>query len=633
VQTDAANPSRPAWLEWILTLLLGANLAWTTLELGGYRPEARVVTWLLTGSLLVVHLAACAIERQTLRTLHPAGWALVPFLTYGALNVIWLSPVAWLGWLDWFGWANMAATFWVVLNGIRSRAPRHLLFLVLIALGLVAVGLGCHQRYVQPDWLIGGRQQAAQFVGRSSGPFGIPNSLAGFLILLLPAAGALAWRGGATARVGWGWVTAVLGFGLFLTLSRGAWLSLALALVVWPLLSSRDAWRRRLGVAGGSLVVLTLTMVLLYSFAPPARARLDRLVTDTGELSRPILWRAAWQLWRAEPVTGTGAGSFNVLFERHRPAGFVDEPQWAHNDYLNTLSDYGGIGLVLAVGAAVWASWLGRRRRRNPYRGAEAIVALETRAVAAALGVGCMAFAFQLGVDFHLKIPALGMALAVVAALALGAGREDRNPDAAPVAGRGRTVWVLAAAGAVAALFTGVRWQQAEAWYYDAREKIDQASRASREAGEVDRPLVQEAESGLRRAIARWPGHAGAWGGLAHALQFQAYLEPASSAERAHPAEAAARRALAISDVVPDFWLRLGVALDMQGHRDDARAAFERALQLAPRSANGWYYYADHLSRDTNSREAALRAIATCLSLDPGNDAAEALRSKFSPLP
>lgn len=629
MQIVAANPSRSVRLEWVLIFLLGANLTWTTLSLGGYRPETRVVTWLLTGLLLLVHLVAGAIERRPLRTLHPAGWAPLPFLAYAAINVTWLSPVPWLGWLDWFGWCNVAATFWVALNGIQSGAPRRVLFGILIGLALVAVGLACHQRFVQPEWLPGGRQQAAQFVGRSSGPFGIPNSLAGLLLLLLPATGALAWRGGATARAGWGWVTAVLAFGLFLTLSRGAWLSLALALVAWPLFASRSRWRRRLAVAGGALAAITLVTAMLYAFAPVARARLERLATDTGELSRPILWRAAGQLWRAEPLTGTGAGSFNVLFERHRPGGFVDKPQWVHNEYLNTLSDYGAIGLLLTAGAVVWVVWIGRRRRRGGERSLGTSMALDARAVAAALSVGCLAFALQLGVDFHLKIPALGLALSVVAALALGAGSEARTREV----GRGRWAWGLVALAAVAGLLPVLQRQQAEAWYHSAREKIDQASRGAAAPGKEVLPFLQQAEADLRRATARWPGHAGAWSGLALALQFQAYLAPARSGELAGPAEAAARRALAISEVVPEFWLRLGVALDMRGRRADARAAFERALQLAPLSASGWYYYADHLSRDTNAREAALRAIATCLSLDPGNAPAEALRAKLGPFP
>ncbi len=629
MHSSAAHSPRPNRAEWLLTLLLGGNLAWTMLTLGGYRPDARVVTYSLTGALLVTHFLTGAWERRTWRALHPAAWALVPFLAYGALNVAFLSPVPWLGWLDWLGWANLGVTFWVTLNGIRSGPTRRALFLFLTLLGLSAVALGCYQRFVQPDWLMLGREKADQFVGRASGPFGIPNSLAGFLILLLPATGALAWRGTAAGRVWWSWVTAVLVVGLFLTVSRGAWLALMVALVAWPLFASRRSWSRRLVTAGAALAGLTLVLAVVYWVSPQTRTRLERLVTDSGELSRPILWRGAWQLWRADPVLGTGAGTFNVLFERHRPAGFLDEPQWVHNEYLNTLSDYGAIGLGLALGAVGWAvRW--RRQRRIVARMSTAGGTFEAPAVSAGLGVGCLAFALQMAVDFHLKIPALGMALAVVAALALGRSSETpASADVSPATGS-RWGWGAAALAAAIGLVAVLRWQQADALRYAARERLDRVTRAP---GESPRDGVRWAEAELRRAVSLWPVHGGAWTDLAHALQIQAYFDPARSRELAEPAVAAARRALAISDVVPESWLRLGIALEMQGSRSDALAAFEQALRLAPRSAVGWYYYAEQLSRDTKARGAALRAIATCLSLDPGNAPAEALRMRLSPLP
>jgi hypothetical protein len=48
---------RTFW-EWTQTALLSGNLVWTTLCLGGYRPETMVVSWGLTGLLLTVHLLA-----------------------------------------------------------------------------------------------------------------------------------------------------------------------------------------------------------------------------------------------------------------------------------------------------------------------------------------------------------------------------------------------------------------------------------------------------------------------------------------------------------------------------------------------------------------------------------------------
>lgn len=618
-------------MEWILTGLLGANLVWTTLGLGGFRAETRLVTWGLTGLALLTFLAGRAAAPRPWATLHPAGWALGPFLAYAAFNVGFVSPVPWLGWLDWFGWMNLAVTFWVGINGLRSRATRRALFFIVTALGLSAVALGCYQCFVQPDWLMMDRQQAAQFVGRASGPFGIPNSLAGFLILLIPSTGALAWRGSATGRIWWAWVTAVLTFGLFLTFSRGAWLSLVLALVAWPLFASTRAWPRRLGLAAAVLAGLIGLTIFIHGSSPQARERLDRLVADAGELSRPILWRGAWQLWQTEPGFGTGAGSFNVLFERHRPAGFVDEPQWVHNEYLNTLSDYGLVGLSLSLGAAIWVVWREKRRSRGP-RPSAVPGAIDSPAMTSGLGVGCLAFALQLGVDFHLKLPALGLAFALVAALAVGRFPSDEIPrqEDESRAGRRRALWLAAALLAGIGFFFVLRCQQGEALRSSARERL---SRELLRTSEPRSEVLQRAEIELRRAVALWPRHGGAWADLAHALEFQAYVDPSGSRQRAEPAEAAARRALALSEVVPEFWLRLGIALQMQGRLTEATSAYERALRLAPRSATGWYYYADHLSRDTKTREAALRAIATCLSLDPGNADAEALRAKLSPVP
>jgi O-antigen ligase len=264
-----------------------------------------------------------------------------------------------------------------------------------------------------------GRNQVEQFLDRASGPFGIPNSLAGFLILMLPATGALTFRrqAGATERVWWAWVSLVFGLGVLLTVSRGGWIALALALVAWPLIARRWSWKRRLISALVVVGIMVGAAAMLFQTAPEIRNRFERLVRDSGELSRPILWRAAWENFRTHPVTGSGAGSYNIVFEQYRPERFVDEPQWAHNEYLNTLSDYGGIGLILLLGAA-GAIAIGKRR--DGVRHADAKQGwLDATVVREGLAIGSLAFAIQAFVDFHFKIPALAMTFAVVAALAM----------------------------------------------------------------------------------------------------------------------------------------------------------------------------------------------------------------------
>lgn len=671
-------------------------MIWTTLCLGGYRAETMVVTSALTCSLLAVHFAERAAMGKTLPALHPAGWLPLPFLVYAAANVIAVSPVRWLGWLDWLGWANVLAVFWVGLNGLRSAAPRRALWLALVTLGVAAVAMACYQRFVRPGWLMLGREQAAQFFGRASGPFGIPNSLAAFLLLLLPASGALALRRGASAvaRVWWIWVTLGFALGLLLSLSRGAWIALALALAAWPLGKRRWAWRKRAGLAAVALAVAATVGAGVYAASPKARARFASLLHHAGESSRPILWRAAWKLFLEHPAAGSGAGSFNPLFERHRPGRFVDNPQWAHNDYLNTLSDYGAIGFGLLAFGAGGAAFAIRSRNRGcgaeadslmkaerldpgpPIAGpavGPALVAasqspdarqsglpisgsptgrlgvkpchpgrtsgnwLEAPATRGALGIGALAFALQLFVDFHFRIPALGMAFAVTAALAarpvaVSRERRDRARTAVPGARK------LAAFGAVAmalafaaAAIPVVRIYRAEALRVRAREAIDVHIAHSRPVGEWP-ALLGRAEADLRRATALNPANAAAWADRALAQEMQIFANPGRVGELAAGAEQAARRALELAAVVPEFWIRLGVALDLQGRGAEAHDAYRRSLALAPNHAHGWYYYAAHLARgaDGEAREAARRAVGTCLSLDPGNAAAEALRQKLN---
>ncbi|MBI5381751.1 MAG: O-antigen ligase family protein, partial [Opitutae bacterium] len=357
--------ARSSAAEWMLTGLLAGNLAWTTLCLGGYLAQTMAVTVALTGLTLAVHLLhrARGIERAPL---HPAGWLVLPFLAYGAANALWITPVPWLGWLDWLGWAQLGAVFWVALNGVRSPGPRAALLGTVFALAAVSAALGVYQCFGHTEWLMLGRRQAEQFFGRASGSFGIPNSLAALLLLVLPAASALALRPGigAARRLAWSALAAWYAFGLYLTISRGGWLACALALAAAPLLMGRLPKARRVGLALGALAVGVALVAGLYFAAPRVRARLDAAVQDAGERTRPIMWRGAWQIFAEHPAWGGGAGGFNVLFEKHRPERYQDEPQWAHNDYVNTLADYGAVGFALFFGACGFIVWRCRRGAR-----------------------------------------------------------------------------------------------------------------------------------------------------------------------------------------------------------------------------------------------------------------------------
>jgi O-antigen ligase len=635
--------------EWAQIGLLVTNLGWTTYGLGGYRPETMLITSLLTGLLLLVHLLGPVFARSggpmnpaTVR-FHPAGWLVLPFLAYAATNAAWVSPVRWLGWRDWFGWAQAAAVFWVVLNGVRTRRGRAALLYALLGIAVLAVVLAAYQRFVRPDWLPLGRVQSPQFVGRASAPFGIPNSLAGLLILLLPACGALAFRRGAPAvsAVLFGYVTLVLATGLILSISRGAWLTLAAMLLVWPLWGLRRSLVRRAALAVVVLLLLAGAALVLTSVSPRVQQRLAALRQDRGERSRPIIWRGAWAVFQANPVLGSGAGSFSTAFERHRPDDFPDDMQWAHNEYLHLLCDYGVVGFVLLVGAGgVIGLAAARSARRDdasrrggvgvPGGGSLAIRDPGWSVPRRALAVGLAAFALQLLLEFHLKIPALALAFAIVAALWVQL--SWRRPLAgAPDGSVLRSAVLLGTAVVVAGgLLAGAYpTYRAEAWRLDARRSLDGLAGVAPTVP-AWAPVLTQAERLLRRATMLDPGNAAAWSDLAYALELRVHLAPGEAAARGREAEDAARRALLIAPAVPEFWIRRGVALDLQQRWIEAGDAIVQALTLAPARGDFWYHHASHLARSPEHRKLAEAAAQFALRLDPSITAAQALRERLT---
>lgn len=617
------EPRAPAW-EWAQVALLAGNLAWTTLCLGGVRAETMVVTSVLNAALLAVHFLERAWTKAPVPRLHPAGWLLLPFLGYAAANVIWITPVRWLGWRDWLEWAQMIAVFWVVLNGVRSRGPRVALFGALVAIGGVAVLLGVYQVFAHPDWLMLGRIQARQFMGRASGGFGVPNSLAALLLLVLPATIGLTLRrrAGAVARIFWGYLALVLAFGFVLTVVRGAWLALAVVLVAWPVLAMRGSVRRVIVTAGIAVIVLSAGFTL-YSKVPLVRERFAALGRQWGEPSRPILWRGAWRIFESHRAWGGGAGSFNVRFDGLRPEHFQDNPIWAHNDYLNTLSDYGavGFGLFFGAGAAIAAGCL-RRGRAAPRRDW-----LDGRLVSQGMIAGLAAFALQLFVEFHCKIPALAMACATVAALVVQrwwrAGERAAASPASRIAAGGTALAV-----GVGALACALPVYRAEALRQGARETIDGLA-AQRVPVERWRPILTSARARLERAVEVDPANAAAWSDLAYVTALGSHLEPGRAGEIGREAGRAAERALASSRIVAEFWVRQAMALDLQGRWLEAGWMLAEALRRAPASALVWYQQAFHLSLGVD-RGRALGAVEFCLRLDPMNHEAQALRTRLA---
>lgn len=244
---------------------------------------------------------------------------------------------------------------------------------------------------------------------RIAGPLEGPNQLAGYFDVALPVALALALDTpsplayAALFLVAW---TDVL------TFSRGGTLG-AIAAIAVVLFSYRRSMRGALasigaGVVAGAVVAAgwgiaahSLGIFRLWNFDTSSYAG--------GVGTRPQLWHAAIELWRAHPLLGIGAGNFELEIPR---TGLMGVRTHTNSLYLQSLVE-GGIPLLAAT---LWLTYTSiatfvRDRAASPF-------------VAAALAAG-VALALHQVVDFLTFYPKVGgewwLVLAVAAAeLAVG---------------------------------------------------------------------------------------------------------------------------------------------------------------------------------------------------------------------
>lgn len=608
--------------EWVLIVGLMVTFAWTTLQLGGYLAETMVLSsWAIFG---LAALGGCLLAVKP-QKLNPAALIPLPFLAFALASVLWLAPAPWLAWREWLLWLQMWLVFVLVLHFGRRRAATATIVGTFVALGMIGVGMAAYQRFVNPAWMMMGKVQVEQFGDRSAGMFGIPNSLAGLLELMIPLCGAmmLSRRTNLMVKILCGWVGGLFLFALVLTGSRGGWIAVAGALVLWPLLGGKN-WSRRLTGLFVVIVMVSAVSLALYKFSAPVRDRLQPFLAGEFESSRPIIWKVGVNIWQDYPWLGRGAASYNVVFDQYRPANFLNEPHWTHNDYLNSLSDYGAVGFFLWAGAGVALMGLGWRAVRQARRAGTPAEGLgQGWRWKFGLFLGLVAYGLHLFVDFHTKIPALAYAAAVVDALLL-------RHESAVATTRPWTVRALGIFGAAGALLVAVGiaspLYRSEALRYGARVAMDK--HAATGEGEL-KVFVPRAIKNLERAAAIYPRNGQAWSDYAQAVMLSWHASGGDLFALGMVGERALDRAIALCPVNAEFWVRKGVAQDMQGRRAEAGKSFEHALALAPRSPTWWYCYADHLSVIPGERPRALAAVQTCLELDPSLSMAVALRQRL----
>jgi O-antigen ligase len=283
---------------------------------------------------------------------------------------------------------------------------------------------------------------------RYGGPLPDSNFWGRHLVMGVPLTAALLTRALRADRhaAAAGWLTALLAIlgGIYLTQSRGTFISVTVATFVWFVVSGRPVWKTAPLVVPFVIGVAAIPGVgdrLVGAFSELSQGR------TAGNLDPSLLGRLAAQqqaalMWQERPVFGFGPGTFpgQVFYFAGRVSTAVREPTNApHNIYVELAAEAGTLGLLSWIVVVVgFLLVLGLRITAAP-RSADRILA--AAAFAAIIGWSVASLALHMA-----YFRTFGVVLALAGGLA-----PAWPPPAGAVRRLLRTVGVGALAGTIGA--------------------------------------------------------------------------------------------------------------------------------------------------------------------------------------
>ena len=182
--------------------------------------------------------------------------------------------------------------------------------------------------------------------GRAVATLENPNMLGEYLILIIPiAVGMLIGRGEGLRRIPAFFCIGIMGICLILTWSRGAWLGLIFAALLFLFMwQRRSVWVILAGIASIPVLPMILPASIVSRFTSIGN------MTDSSTSYRVYIWRATINMIEDNLTTGIGIGegAWDRLYPLYAYLGVEAAPH-SHNLYLQIWLELGIIGLLVFV--------------------------------------------------------------------------------------------------------------------------------------------------------------------------------------------------------------------------------------------------------------------------------------------
>jgi O-antigen ligase/Flp pilus assembly protein TadD len=567
-----------------LVVLTAGLLAYGALATGAVRSFDFLVLQLLAAVLAAGFALYLALNPSARLLWPPVCWGVVGFVAWGALRYA-QADVEFVARKELVRICVYGLMFLLVLNLGCQRGVGKRLTWFLVGLGTLIAIYGIVQFATQHPkvWAF---DKPAIYIGRASGTFINPNHFAGFLEMLVPVAIAFAVRGRlpVVARIFLGYAALVLLTGIGLSLSRGAWVATVLCLpwLLFWLIGKR--WYRIPLVLLFVVLVAGSIAVLAWNSEAAARRLTKPLALDGPDSARGRLWlwQSAFRMWRDQPWLGTGPGHFDVRYPQYRPPEIQARAGYAHNDYLNTLAEWGVIGTAVIL--ATWALlFLGIARSWKHLSRGGSIAREPSNREALTVGatMGLITLLVHAFADFNFHIPANALTAVVLMALLAGQTRFATNRYRL-----GGAPWVRYAFGLL--------------FLASAVGLLSMAPRQFRETRALQRAerpgLTFDAQRrALLAAQAAEPRNADTAYQIGERWRQQGWSGTSDWQDQLSQAMEWFGRASQLNPHDPYPHLRIAMCLDWLGRHDEARLHHERALALDPHNyyilaIRGWHH-------------------------------------------
>ncbi|MEY2410804.1 MAG: hypothetical protein QOF48_3474 [Verrucomicrobiota bacterium] len=407
----------------VLGLVL-AILVWSVLALGSTRPQDFLVVQWLTVALLAVWTVRFIINPKHRLLWPPVCWPVLVFVTYAIIRYR-TAELEYPARQELIRILIYSVIFFAVINNLHKQEPSQIVGLTLIFLAMVLSLYAVIQFLTDSDdvWSLTGHfDKGDGNRKRGSATFINPNHLAGYLEMVLPLALAftLTGRFSHLMKVILGYASIAIFAGITVTFSRGGWLATGVSLVAlfYWMARQRDYWKR------GLIVVLVFAAIFTVTLT---KARISVNRHERFDTSKQIedmrfsLWEPAQEMWKDHFWFGVGPNHFDARFRQYRPDLFAlqNRPERVHNDYLNTLVDWGLVGALLVAGCWATFYWQVFRGWRFVQRSQGDLGAKRSTRSSFVLGggLGLLAILVHSYVDYNMHIPANAILAVTIMAL------------------------------------------------------------------------------------------------------------------------------------------------------------------------------------------------------------------------